>query len=385
MDSRVPPPPLTVRVHFSYWPHLMAGLVAFLVTGLVVHFFTQRGRRQEAEAKPSPVCVRIELPQAILAGAAVGDSHVFAAQKRGESPGLPPDAAKGLESYFRRPEPLRQAWQEFVNRRKFIPPGEPADPLGSFERFASSLRVLAKKSESGCRLEFQLDSSFPNEAVSCLKILAEQFVRRCQAHLAESAQRQALLSQEEFRRAKVEYREAQERLHRFEEEFLRQQAGGQDLVQKMQETQQHRQLRQEIAAAAAEYDRIKEAIQTPEVSLPELPRDAIQVFIPTASAFRPAGDFFLFGWSIGSGLAMALGVCLISFGTALEPLVARLGDLEKIVGVPVLGTVPLRSSGVSPASRGRWRGLCRFTLILSGLLLVLAATAAILIVVSRFV
>ncbi|MBN2580784.1 MAG: hypothetical protein JXB10_17495 [Pirellulales bacterium] len=464
--SRSTPLP-TVQERFSIRPHLVAGLAAFLVTGLTVHFFAQHGLRQGSPAQPAPVRVRVELPEVLASGLREANT---------------PDAIKGLSSYFRREDLLRQAWQEFTARRESTPGGTLPKVLGSYPQFTSSLGIIGTKTAGGYRFDLQLVSLFPDEAAEYLKILARQFVRQCQSERAALARRRAIRSQEDFRRAKVEYREARNRLNRFEEEFLRREAerrlaqqsaalqkkeqaavvpltenprwielhnalesardteaillkkvtalhprivvlrrqmqemegeiaatprwlakenGGsprpnplpegermnmdsEELVRRMNALEIHRQLQQDIEKAAANYRRTRDAVQLVEVQSPELPPGAIQVFLPAEAKPRAAGNFRLLGLSLGSALMMAVGVCFVSLGTSLEPLVARLADLERLVGVPILGLIPGRQSGISPVERGRRRAVARWTFILSGLALTFGATAAILMVFSRF-
>jgi hypothetical protein len=81
---------------------------------------------------------------------------------------------------------------------------------------------------------------------------------------------------------------------------------------------------------------------------------------------------------------MAMGVCFISLGSAMEPLVTRLGELERLVVVPILGIVPRRGMDDSFGKRGERRGFYRWSLFLSGLLLIGGATASILLVVYHY-
>jgi hypothetical protein len=358
---------LVVRERFSFWPHFGAGLAAFLVTALTVHFFAQHGLRQAESRRALPVQVRVDVPGDLLAGIREIDS---------------PNAVKTLSNHFRRPELLRQVWQEFTAKREGAPGLGSAKTPASCEQFTSSLRVEGKPTAGGCRFDLQLDSPQPQEAAEYLKALARRFVQECQGGPALWDGRQLLLAQEEFRQAETEYREAQERLGRFDEEYLRQDSEG-GALQRAVLAEIHRQLQREYEEADAKCLRKKEAVQTVGARSIDLPSRAIQVFLPAQSGPRSEGGFRLLGLSLGSALTMAVGVCFISLGAALEPLVARLADLERLLTVPILGIVPRRDSDDSSGKRGRRRGVCRLALFFSGLFLVFGATAAIMVVVYR--
>jgi hypothetical protein len=359
-------PPLVVRERFSWWPHLGAGLAAFLVTGLTVHFFAQHGLQQATKSHSFPVQVRVEVPDGLLAG--IRETNASGAI---QDPAI----------YFRRPELLRQAWQEFTSGGEGFPDNASTEPLGSCEQFTSSLRVKATKTGEGYCIDLRLDSPRPGEAAEYLKTLARLFVRQRQSELALSAGHRASHARKELLQAETEYRDAEGRMNRFEEEQLRQESGNR-IVDRAAAEEVHRQFQREVEEADAKCLRKREALEIAESPLRDLPPQAIQVVLPAKAEPRTRGD--LLGLSLSSGLAMAVGVCFISLGSALEPLVARLADLERLMTAPILGIVPRRELDSPAGRRGRRRGICRWTLLLGGLLLIGGATASILMVVYQY-
>jgi len=73
--------------------------------------------------------------------------------------------------------------------------------------------------------------------------------------------------------------------------------------------------------------------------------------------------------ALSAGVASAAGVGLIARGASMEPAVERLGQVERALPVPVIGTIPPGDSSHGLATIGR-RPFSRVTTISSGLILI---------------
>lgn len=145
---------------------------------------------------------------------------------------------------------------------------------------------------------------------------------------------------------------------------------GQTVAERSETARRYRTFKEAADQAAEAYSQAvrlereawQEYLQGPRIEL-DLARPA-----PAAPAARPTLSLVLA--ALAAGLAVTVGVGMISAGTAIEPPLTTLKQVQDLLPVPIVGIIPETgpSSGREPLPR--WRPLLRPTLILAGLVLI---------------
>jgi hypothetical protein len=126
-------------------------------------------------------------------------------------------------------------------------------------------------------------------------------------------------------------------------------------------------LEDRVEAAAGDYYRalVRERTMLEGRELP--PKIAVRVFVPKTIAVSPQSKLPV-AWLAGA--AMAVGMCLISTGNAIQLPISSVAELNRITNAPIIGVVPSYNPSVNPASIKRKRLLLRLFCFLAGLAVV---------------
>jgi hypothetical protein len=126
-------------------------------------------------------------------------------------------------------------------------------------------------------------------------------------------------------------------------------------------------LEDRVDAAAGDYYRalVRERTTLEGRELP--PKIAVRVFVPKQIAANPQSKLPV-AWLAGA--AMAVGMCLISTGNAIQLPISSVAELNRITYAPIIGVVPSYNPSVNPSSIKRKRLLLRLFCFLAGLAVV---------------